>query len=121
MKFFVPGAKDAADAERILIGSARFAKRPVPLPHERIFRLTFKHNGKVYEAEVGKAIDPYFMQEGWIMQQSRGTTAQPPDPTVMVIIGGNPVLVCLWDRGVKRGEPIYVGHPSVKKAEYFDD
>ena len=103
--FFIPGAKTPQEAEEVLASIARFVQRPVPLPHERIRRIAYTHNGEYYTAKVGQPIDPYYRTEG----------------PVIAILGGNPLLICAPNRGVLRGEPIYVGAVSVKSAIYFDE
>jgi hypothetical protein len=103
-RFFIP-IPSPEEAKQVLEGIAKWVHREVPPPHELIFRLEFKHNGKDYVAEVGQEIDPYY---------------QSPGP-VIAIFGGNPLLICMRDRGVLKGEPIYVATQSVKRAEYFDE
>jgi hypothetical protein len=105
MQFFIPGAATAEEAEMVLASTARFVARRKPQPPERIFRLTYEHNGERHVAEVGKPIDPYYKSHG----------------PVIAIIGGNPLLICMRDRGVLCGGPILVATQSVEKAEYFDD
>lgn len=105
MKFFIPLARNDEEAEHVLLGIAKFARRAVPPPEEQIFRLHYEHNGKDYIAEVGKPIDVYYGAVG----------------PVIAILGGNPLLVCLRDRGVLRGEPIYVNTAAVRTAEFFDE
>ena len=101
-EFFIPAAKDAAEAESVLENVAKFINRSVPT--RRIFRITYIHNGKAMTAEVGKDPDPYYREKG----------------PVIAIFGGDPHCVCLPDRGVVRGGPILVGQQSVQSTEYFD-
>ena len=105
MKFFVPGASCTDEAEAVLQSITRLEKRPVPAPDERIFRLTYEHNGRRYVAEVGQPLDPYYSTKG----------------AVIAIIGGHPLMICTPDRGVIRGFPIYVGTHCVEHVEYFAD
>ena len=90
MKFFVPGASCTDEAEALLQSITRLEKRPVPAPDERIFRLTYEHNGRRYVAEVGQPMDPYYNTKG----------------AVIAILGGHPLMICTPDRGVIRGSPI---------------
>jgi hypothetical protein len=103
--FFIPGASSPQEAEMVLVAIAKFAQRPIPPPHECIRRIAYTHNGELYTAEVGQPIDPYY--------QTRGP--------IIAILGGDPLLICTPDRGVLRGEPIYVGAAHVKSAVYFDE
>ena len=101
-KFFIPLAKDDDEAESVLESIAKFIDRP--MPSRRIFRITYTHNGKFMAAEVGESPDPYYREAG----------------PVIAIFDGNPLCVCLPDRGVARGGPILVGAQSVQSKEYFD-
>ncbi|MEQ1741348.1 MAG: hypothetical protein ABL869_02445 [Candidatus Nitrotoga sp.] len=103
MKFFLPAAKDRAEADVILESIAKFIG--VPLPKRRIFRLAYIHNGQRYEAEVGKPMAAYYE-----------TSKQP----VVAILGEDPYCICLPDRGVLRGSPIYAGRMSVQRIDYFE-
>ena len=101
--FFIPLAKDSVEAESVLESIAKFISRPVPT--RRIFRITYTHNGKFMTAEVGGDPNPYYREKG----------------PVIAIFDGNPLCVCLPDRGVSRGDPIMVGAQSVQSKEYFDE
>jgi hypothetical protein len=103
--FFIPGADSPKEAEMVLDSIARFVHRPVPPLHERIRRISYTHNGEHYTAEVGQPVDPYYRTDG----------------PVIAILGGNPLLICTPNRGVLRGEPIYVGAANIKSATYFDE
>jgi hypothetical protein len=103
MKFFLPMARDTAQADVLLESIARHIS--LPLPERRIFRLVFRHNGIEYEVEVGKAAPAYF-----------GEGASP----VEAILGDIQYAICLENRGVKKGLPIYAGDKSVRLIEFFD-
>jgi hypothetical protein len=105
MRFFVPLAEDDAQAERVFAAIAESNHRPIPPTNKRLFRLTYKHNGKNYVAEVGQPINAYYGVGG----------------PVVAIFGGEPLLVCLATRGVNSGDPILVGVSSVSDIEYFAD
>lgn len=102
MKFFIPATKTDAEADVVLEAIAKF--NSVPLPDRRIARLIFTHNGIEYETEVGKPAPSYFKADG----------------PVIAILGRDPLCVCLAERGVLRGSPIYVGAKSIRVIEYFD-
>ena len=102
MKFFIPAAETDAEADVILESIAKFIQ--VQLPERRIYKLTFMHNGVEYSVEVGQPAPNYFQADG----------------PVIAILGDDPLCICLPERGVIRGSPIYVGRLSVKAIEYFD-
>lgn len=104
-KFFIPYARDEAQAEEILTSIAKFIQRPVPLMEDRIRRVAYKHNGEYYVAEVGQPIDPYYCEEG----------------VVIAIFGGQPLAICTRNRGVERGEPIYVNAHAVVSSKLFGE
>ena len=106
MKFFVPNVTDERQAERVIEAIAKFLQRPVPPLSERLWSLKYKHNGNIFEVEVGQPLPDYYREA---------------EPTVIAIFGGHPLLVCTLDRGVRRGEPVYVGRHSVIHGEYFED
>jgi hypothetical protein len=103
MKFFVPAAESRAEADIVLENIARFIG--TPLPERRIFRLAFRHNEKDYAVEIGKPAPAYY-GEG--------------DHPVVAILGGDPFCICLANRGVLRGSPIYASKESVSAVEYFE-
>ena len=102
-QFFLPGTEDAQEAENVLAAIAKFVRRPVP--KRRLFRVAYTHNGRNMVAEIGEEPDPYYCESG----------------PVIAIFDGDPLLVCLPNRGVIRGEPIYVGYGCVSSRSYFGD
>jgi hypothetical protein len=96
-RFFIPFAKDDVQAEEVLSATAKFVGRPVPPPHERIFRFAYRDDriapGTITTIQVGDPIDPYYKEAG----------------PVIAIFAGNPLLVCMRDRGV------------IGSVEFFDD
>lgn len=106
MKFFIPDFEDdPADAEEVLIAIAKFVGAPWPEPDKRIRRISYRHNGKNYTAEVGKPVARYYEEKA---------------DTVLAIIGVDPVCICLPFRGVVRGSPILVGSNAVDEIVFFD-
>jgi hypothetical protein len=103
MKFFLPGIEDRAKADVYLESIAEFIGQPVP--KRRIFRMSYRHAGQDMVAEVGRPASAYY-GEG--------------DEVVVAILGTDPFNVCLRNRGVIRGTPIYVGAWCVDELEYFD-
>ena len=103
MEFFVPAAKDNAQAKRVWAATRKFAEQNLQrtVSDRRIFSVAYRHNGREYYAEVGK-----------------------PDPrveeTVLVILESNPFLVCTQNRGVIRGLPVLVGRDEILRIVDFD-
>ena len=66
----------------------------------RIFSIKYRHEGRMYYAEVGL-----------------------PDPRVeekvLVILESNTFLVCTYNRGVRRGGPVLVGKDEATEVTYF--
>lgn len=104
-KFWIPAAENDEQAERLLASIAAFNHRPVPPIDERLRRVAYRHNGEYYVAEVGQPVDPYYCENG----------------VVVAILPGDPLLVCSANRGVLRGEPIYVGKDTILLARFFGD
>jgi hypothetical protein len=92
----LPDVPTDEDRERFYGVWARFYDKPVPPPHERLFRVRFMYEGESMVAEVGKPV-----RDG-----------QPP---VVAIYGGDPLVVCRL-----RGGAFSVPHPRVIEAEYFE-
>lgn len=105
MEFFIPGLEDKPEKAEELLKSIRdFAKTTVGwgVSNRRIFRISYYHDGKHYEDEVGKKDD--------VNRE-----------LVIAILEANPVyLVCTPNRGVLRGMPILVGFHDTISIEDFD-
>lgn len=103
MKFFIPKAKDEAEANDVYQAVKKFAQETLgwKITDDRIYSLRYIHNGKEYFARVGDI-------EGFT------------NATVIAILKSNTYLVCTRDRGVARGEPILVGTEEVLDIEYFE-
>lgn len=100
MKFFVPAARDAAEAESVFEAIQKF--NDAPRQARRIAALAWLHNGKQYSCEVGAEAPTYY-----------GTGAE---PVVAILDCGQLFKICTSTRGVVRGEAILVGksdaHPT---------
>lgn len=105
MKFFIPHVSGEAEAETVLAGIAQFVGATVPSPDKRVFRLSYRRNGRDFDVDVGKPIPPYYQEKA---------------EEVIAILPGDPYLICLPTRGVVRGEPILVGASSVRGVVYFE-
>lgn len=72
---------------------------------KRIRRVSYRHNGKDYTAEVGKPVARYYEEKA---------------DTVLAIIGADTVCICLPFRGLVRGRLILVGSHAVDEIIFFD-
>jgi len=104
--FFIPFAKDAAEAESVYEKIRRSIGNQAsgPLDIKRIYRIEYLHNTKRYLAEVG------------LPEQHEGNL-------VFAILKEHnyPLyLICTPDRGIDRRSPIYVGERGVISAIDFD-
>ena len=104
MEFFIPAARSKQEAESVYENIAEFISEPIVPANERIYSVAYKHNGMNMVATVGKSCDDYYNET---------------KPTVIAIFKGNPYKICLADRGVIRGEPIFVGEGSVIRVSFF--
>lgn len=91
MKFFIPLADSDEQAERVY-GSVVEFNNAKSTPR-RIFGIGWDHNGTHYHAEVGKQIDAYFGGE----------------LVLAIVESDNLYFVCTENRGVVRGQGIFVG------------
>jgi len=101
--FFIPHVKDKKEAEKVFQGIKKFAKKSVgwEVTDRRIFSLTYLHDRKKYHSEVGKPDDRV-------------------NEEVVAILESYTYLVCTYNRGVFRGEPVLVGKEEVKKIIDFE-
>ena len=107
MKFFIPHAKSDEEALSVLDSTAKFIGNSTPSSEEMIYSLTYKHNGQTMIATVGEPIDDYYREAA---------------PEVIAIFSptsaGQPYKICLPNRGVVRGEPIYTSNEiNIQKFE----
>ncbi|MDE0484166.1 MAG: hypothetical protein OXI67_16425 [Candidatus Poribacteria bacterium] len=102
VKFFIPKAKDDAQAEEVWESIKKFAEKNLEwdVSDRRIFSIAYHKHGEDYYVEVGK-----------------------PDPRngelVIAILKSNTYLVCTPNRGVLRGMPILVGGSELTEAVDF--
>lgn len=104
MKFFIPAASSDEEAERVLAATQKF-NAGFEIPSPRIHSLSYRHNEKMMKATVGESADPYYRTAG---------------PVVAILRNPRCFAICTADRGVLRGEPIYVSVEAVYAETYFD-
>ncbi len=105
MKFFVPAAKTAEEAESVYLAFAKFNE--IPVLKNRIWKLQWIHNGKNLSCEVGKPIigDSRFGNE----------------PVLAIFERSTLFIICTPNRGGIRGEPILAGKDADSIPVYFED
>jgi hypothetical protein len=102
MKFFIPAAEDDAQAERVYSAIREFNGTTYPLTDRRIFSMVYVHEGKTFYAKVG---EPETRTRALV---------------VAILESERLYYVCTGNRGVIRGELIFVGVNEVQDLELFD-
>ena len=103
-KFFVPKAKDDAQAQEVWESVKKFAEETLDweVSDRRIFSIAYQKHGKEYHVEVGK-----------------------PDPRneelVVAIFESTTYLVCTPNRGVLRGMPLLISKSELTDITDFKD
>jgi hypothetical protein len=92
-KLFVPAAT-AENVEKVYAGVAEWCRRPVPSLPDRIYSITYTHDGEEWTATVGEPLKGVRHRT----TRSRGKriehTSQLSDPAiVLAIFPGNPFMV----------------------------
>lgn len=104
-KFFIPAAEDKQQEDRVYDAIKEFLSSNLGADFDKrqVFCLNYVHEGKTYEAEVGK---PHSL-----------------NGEVVIAILHEPVRrlfhVCTANRGVFRGMSILVGKHSVRSCQNF--
>ena len=99
MKFFIPESKNDEESESVYKDIAKFVRAEIPLNNERVY----VHNGKQMTATVGGDCDSSYND---------------PMPKVIAIFKSTPYKICLANRGVIRGEAIFVS--DVVSETFFE-
>jgi|HubBroStandDraft_5_1064220.scaffolds.fasta_scaffold583622_1 hypothetical protein len=106
MKFFVPDTANDEEAEKVYDAIKKFAAQTCrPAAGRKIESLAFRDKGKSVRAEVGKP-DPI--------------TGEVVFAILETIDNARLYLICTPNRGVRRGEPIYVGGVEVDLVKDFE-
>jgi hypothetical protein len=103
MKFFLPKAKNAREAEQLYEASRKFCEQQTgcKIRDRRVYSLRYRHNGQEYFAQVG-SLD---YTEGLVL---------------CIFESEVTYFVCTPNRGVLRGPPVLVGREEVSDVEDFD-
>jgi hypothetical protein len=116
--FFLPGLEQSEDQEAAFADFAEQCGRPVPPLGQRVYSITYTHDGEQWTATVGESLKGI----GHKTARSRGIkkehTIKLHDRAVVVaIFAGGPYVVAT-DGGLISGgrshwsNPFYVGNPS---------
>lgn len=107
MKFFVPGAKDEVQAERLYqVGKSLMETHFGPLGEARYCEVEYLHNGEMFRSRVG---EPH---------QRTG------EVVCAIFRSGGPqgcFLICTPNRGWLRGNPILAGDGEMTRASEFSE
>jgi hypothetical protein len=110
--FFVP-LVDEAEQEDAYVGMAKVVGAQVPHVGDRIYSITYKHNGEVWTATVGKKLSGTV----WRTHKSRGQKIEREHTlsngaTVLAIFAGYPFHV--WHDNASRiwSNPFLAGEPT---------
>ena len=106
MKFYIPNAEDEEQAMQIYDGIRKFLSEQLgaDFSNRRVFRLCYRHEGKDYEAEVGRRISLNGELVIAILYEDLRRLYH----------------VCTPNRGVLRGISILVGVNEVVEAQDFE-
>lgn len=109
MKFFIPAAENAEQAEEVYGQLADIASTRPPGMEDRVYSITFDHNGKDCEAKVGEHINYGGAVDNAI---------------VLAIFEGDPWQIVTSQaagHASSWNNPAYVGKTSIRTAERFVD
>jgi len=109
VNFFVPRTSDAAHAERLYqdLATGPIISYPLLNPNARVYCLTFHHDGKEFQATVGKTIP------GW---------PEPVGIVLAIIESTSLVYVRTAPEGENIVHTIFAGHPQdCRNRQWFAD
>jgi hypothetical protein len=106
MKFFIPYAKDVAEAENVYDGTRKFnaLEMHATLSPERIYSLSGVHDGKRFKATVGEIFE----------------RLGEPVIAILLDIKRRCYFICTPTRGVLGGEPYLSGAHEINSIQYFE-
>ena len=102
LPFFVPGAP-AEDQEDVFVELARFDGQPVPQLSERVYSITYDHDGGKWTATVGETLRG--VRRMRTRSEGRPVVREMPifdSALVLAIFPGNPYLVVTDSRPIGR-------------------
>ena len=117
MNFFIPAAKDETQAEEVYESIKRFAKQTTgwDITRRRIFALMYRHDGQLYDVEVGKP-DPRVSEVVVaILESVKTLESVAEDRERSFTLPSTPYLICTL-----RGDPIMVGKDEVLYEREFE-
>lgn len=107
MKFFLPAAKDAAEAESAYEGIRKFNAEQMgaTLSPRRIYSVSGVHDGKPFSATVGQTFERL------------GETVV----AILLDTSRECYFICTPNRGVLRDGPYLSGTNEIRSVEYFEE
>jgi hypothetical protein len=110
--FFVPNA-EPQDQEQAYLELTSWVNAAVPGPTNRVYSITWKHDGTEWTATVGKQLNgTQTITKGRGRQQRTMTVPRSSSDTVLAIFLGVPFIIVHDDRSRTWNQPIYAGSPS---------
>ncbi|MEW8294040.1 MAG: hypothetical protein AB2715_05220 [Candidatus Thiodiazotropha sp.] len=103
MKFFIPMEKDEERAEELYQAFARFVYAPIE--DNRIWKLSWRHDGKDMKCEVGKPLPEHYRTGD--------------EPVLAIFDCGNQFKICTENRGGFRGDPVLAENDWQSHVVYF--
>ncbi|MBV1839899.1 hypothetical protein [Photobacterium ganghwense] len=102
MDFFVPSASGPQQAEAVFTSIAKHIQAPTQ--QQRVYKLEWRHEGKVCQCEIGKPLPAIFRN----------------DETVLAIYDcGEVYKICTPNRGAIKFDPILASKSAVQHVEFF--
>ncbi len=104
MEFFIPKMENKDEESKLYDSIKKFAKETTgrDIRDRKIYSIKWRHGREDCEAQVGE------------IQHRQGEI-------VMAILESEAIyLVCTWNRGVRRGEPLLVGRQELLSITDFE-
>lgn len=103
MKFFIPSDQDPDKAEWLINRAAQIYRSKAP--EERIFSITYVHDGREMTATVGQLPDPHYRK---------------PHPVQCFLLKDGLIHVCTWGIGTVDQDAFLVSEASITSCETFE-
>jgi hypothetical protein len=109
--FFIPGV-DETKHDECYQELARAISVPAAPLGQRVYSITFRHNGEVWTATVGKELTGYAEKKVRVRGRMTERTVQLSNPsTVMAIYEGSPFYVWHDNKSKTWANPFLAGEP----------
>ncbi len=123
MKFFVPDRPEGKSDEEVLAALAAVCQCPVPALGDRVYSITYRHDGEDWTSTVGKRSEGVRTRTVGRGSAAREVSTRLSDPsTVLAIFPGGPYIVITdGARGSSWSNPFYMGAGQITHVEKFSD